>query len=242
MTLKESKKLIDTLKTVFDHVLIVDPGTHQVYDYNEKGGLEPIIACYKMWNRNAPCENCAPKVTCEKQITTEKYETLDNEVYHITSKPLDIEGNIYALEIHNKVDFNDVSRREALIHEQERNMEVIRILASEYSSVYYINLETDELNPYTMNAETESEFGQIFNSGITYSQAFKLYVDRLILDDDKKTMLKEGSIESIKKRLENQKTYITQYRSADGRYKVFQDQRRRLFRSMILSHHRGNVM
>ena len=213
MTLKESKKLVDTLKTVFDHVLIVDPGTHQVYDYNEKGGLEPIIACYKMWNRNAPCENCAPKVTCEKQITTEKYETLDNEVYHITSKPLDIEGNIYALEIHNKVDFNDVSRREALIHEQERNMEVIRILASEYSSVYYIDLETDELNPYTMNAETESEFGQIFNSGITYSEAFKLYVSRLIYGEDKQLMLKAGSVENIAKELENKKTFITTYRS-----------------------------
>ena len=100
----------------------------------------------------------------------------------------------------------------------ERSMEIIKILASEYSSVYYIDLETDELNPYTMNAETESEFGQIFNSGITYSEAFKLYVDRLIYDEDKEMMLLNGSIENIKKMLANQKTFITQYRSADERY------------------------
>ncbi len=218
MTLKEAKNLVNTLKSVFDHVLIVDPTSHQIFDFNEKDELEPVIACYKIWNRNAPCADCAPKITCEKLITTEKYETLDNEVYHITSKPLEIEGKTFALEVHNKVDFNDVTRREALIHEQERNMEIIRILASEYSSVYYIDLDTDELNPYTMNAETESEFGQIFNSGITYSEAFKLYVDRLILEEDKDNMLKEGSIPNIKKQLENQKTYITQYRSADGRY------------------------
>ena len=218
MTLKESQNLVKTLREVFDHVLIVDPFSHQIYDYVEKGKLEPIIECYKMWNRNTPCENCAPASTCKELITTDKYETLDNEVFHVTSKPIEIDGKVFALEIHSKVDVNDVSRREALIHEQERNMEVIRILASEYSSVYYIDLNTDELNPYTMNAETESEFGQIFNSGITYSEAFKLYVDRLILNEDKEEMLREGSIANIKKQLEKQKTYITQYRSSDGRY------------------------
>ncbi|MCQ2489221.1 MAG: response regulator [Clostridia bacterium] len=218
MKLKESRNLVESLREVFDCVLVVDPISHQIFDFNEAGDLEPSLICYKLWNRNTPCENCAPLTTCKKLVTTVKYETLDNEVYHITSKPITIDGKVFALEIHSKVDVDDVNRREALIHEQERNMEVIRILASEYSSVYYIDLETDELNPYTMNAETESEFGQIFNSGITYSEAFKLYVDRLILDDDKNEMLREGSIPNIKKQLENQKTYITQYRSADGRY------------------------
>ena len=218
MKLKESRNLVESLREVFDCVLVVDPISHQIFDFNEAGDLEPSLICYKLWNRNTPCENCAPLTTCKKLVTTVKYETLDNEVYHITSKPITIDDKVFALEIHSKVDVDDVNRREALIHEQERNMEVIRILASEYSSVYYIDLETDELNPYTMNAETESEFGQIFNSGITYSEAFKLYVDRLILDDDKNEMLREGSIPNIKKQLENQKTYITQYRSADGRY------------------------
>ena len=218
MKLKESRNLVESLREVFDCVLVVDPISHQIFDFNEAGDLEPSLICYKLWNRNTPCENCAPLTTCKKLVTTVKYETLDNEVYHITSKPITIDDKVFALEIHSKVDVDDVNRREALVHEQERNMEVIRILASEYSSVYYIDLETDELNPYTMNAETESEFGQIFNSGITYSEAFKLYVDRLILDDDKNEMLREGSIPNIKKQLENQKTYITQYRSADGRY------------------------
>ncbi len=114
---------------------------------------------------------------------------------------------------------------EGLIHDvsdvklsQKKDMEIIEILASEYSSVYYIDLNTDELTPYAMNAETQSEFGQIFNSGITYSEAFKLYVDRLIFSEDKEMMLKEGSISSIKKHLARQKTYITQYRSSDNRY------------------------
>ena len=115
-------------------------------------------------------------------------------------------------------------RDEQIRHEQEienerrRNFDIIEILASEYSSVYYIDLTTDELNPYTMNAETESEFGQIFNSGITYSEAFRLYVDRLILPEDKQMMLREGSVENIRRKLARQKTFITQYRSSENRY------------------------
>ena len=122
-------------------------------------------------------------------------------------------------------DYKNGRKIEGLIHDvsdvklsQKKDMEIIEILASEYSSVYYIDLNTDELTPYAMNAETESEFGQIFNSGITYSEAFKLYVDRLIFDEDKELMLKEGSVSSIKRHLARQKTFITQYRSSDNRY------------------------
>ena len=123
---------------------------------------------------------------------------------------------------HVALGFQDVDAEVRHTEENEsilrRNLDIIEILASEYSSVYYIDLTTDDLTPYTMNAETESEFGQIFNSGITYSEAFRLYVSRLIFLDDKAMMLKAGSIENIKKELKHKKTFITQYRSADNKY------------------------
>ena len=96
--------------------------------------------------------------------------------------------------------------------------EIIEILASEYSSVYYIDLTTDELNPYTMNEETETTFGSVFRSGITYSEAYKLYVDKLIYDADKEMMLKAGSIDNIRRELTGKKTFLTTYRDADNKY------------------------
>ena len=98
----------------------------------------------------------------------------------------------------------------------QRNIDIIEILASEYSSVYYIDLTTDELDPYTMSGETESRFGQIFRSGIKYSEAYKMYVDKLVYKDDQEMMLSAGSIYSIIKELRNKKTYITTYRNEDG--------------------------
>ncbi len=112
----------------------------------------------------------------------------------------------------------EIRREQQIAEERQRNTDIIEILASEYSSVYYIDLTTDELNPYTMNEETETTFGSVFRSGITYSEAYKLYVDKLIFDDDKQMMLKAGSLGNIRHELTNKKTFLTQYRSADNKY------------------------
>lgn len=110
----------------------------------------------------------------------------------------------------------------AAVKEQEeitrRNMDIIEILASEYSSVYYVNLKTNGLIPYSMNAQTEKSFGSVFKSGITYSEAFRLYVDKLVLAGDKEMMLKAGSLGRIMKELRTKKTYFTTYQNVDGHY------------------------
>ncbi len=95
----------------------------------------------------------------------------------------------------------------------KRNIDIMEILASEYSSVYYVDLTTDDIDTYTMNEETESEFGQIFRSGIKYTQAYQMYVDTLVYEEDREMMLKAGSLYNILNELGNKKTFITQYRS-----------------------------
>ncbi len=95
----------------------------------------------------------------------------------------------------------------------EQNFEIIQILASEYSSVYYIDLETEALTPYSMNDDTEHNFGGVFRSGIKFSDAYDMYVDKLIYEDDKYMMLKAGSLKNIRRELSDKKTFITTYRS-----------------------------
>ena len=125
-------------------------------------------------------------------------------------------------EDHAAFGFRNIDSELAREREQEKrlreNFEIIGILASEYSSVYYIDLTTEELDPYTMNAETESEFGRIFRSGIKYSDAYRLYVNTLVYDEDKARMLRAGSVYNILKELRDKKTFLTTYRDAEGRY------------------------
>ena len=214
MTVQETKILLASLREIFDTARIVDPETRQTWDVDADGVFRPVDICYRVWKKEKPCENCTTLDTCRNRITSDKYEVLEKNVFHITSKPVDIEGHRYALELVARLDnVSDVNRREALLHAQERNMEIIEILASEYSSVYYIDLRTDELDPYTMNEETENEFGQVFRSGIKYSDAFRMYVDTLVYKEDRSGMHRAGSIPNILRELQNKKTFITTYRS-----------------------------
>ncbi|MBE6913579.1 MAG: transporter substrate-binding domain-containing protein [Ruminococcaceae bacterium] len=103
----------------------------------------------------------------------------------------------------------------------ERNLEIIDILASEYSSVYYIDLDTEEMTPYSMNADKQSRFGQTLVSGISYSDAFRMYVDELVCEADKADMLRAGSVYNIRRQLARQKAFITTYRSEDKNHTRF---------------------
>ena len=218
---KEVKSFISSLKNVFDMVAIVNPKDKKMWDIDKNGDFAPIKECFCLYNKTKPFENCPSLKAITDMESVTRFETIDGSFINITSRPIYVDGELFALETSSRLDKESYERivSNALNKSsRQRDYEIIEILASEYSSVYYIDLTTDELNPYTMNAETESEFGQIFNSGITYSEAFKMYVDRLIYPDDKAMMLKNGSVENIKKQLTSQKTFITQYRSSDNRY------------------------
>ena len=110
--------------------------------------------------------------------------------------------------------------RTARMHQKkiEQDLEIIDVLASEYSSVYYIDLEKDSITPYSMNKESESLFGRRFRSGVSYSKAFNEYVEGVVWERDRHMMREAGTIENIKKELSLQKTFITTYRgNVDGR-------------------------
>ncbi|HJJ28753.1 MAG TPA: diguanylate cyclase [Methanocorpusculum sp.] len=130
----------------------------------------------------------------------------------------DEDATLHSVVVGFAVKDEEIRAKRTIEEEQKRNFEIIQILASEYSSVYYIDLETDGLLPYTMNADTQSAFGQIFSAGISYSAAFRMYVDKLVLAEDRKAMLLSGSITSIIRQLSDKKTFITTYRSTEGHY------------------------
>ena len=114
----------------------------------------------------------------------------------------------------------DEQIRTARMHQKmiEQDLEIIDVLASEYSSVYYIDLEKDAITPYSMNKESESLFGSRFRSGLSYSKAFEEYVDGVVWERDRQMMREAGALEHIKKELARQKTFITTYRgNVEGR-------------------------
>ena len=219
LTVHEAAQMINTIRAMLDMVIIVDPKEKTVWDIDENERLYAVGPCYGIWDKDKECDVCTPLKSIETGEISNTFEKKGEEVFHTFTRPVSIDGRLFAFEISHRLDDSEeLQKREFLAEEQMKNQEVIKILASEYTSVYYIDLETLELTPYSMNEETETTFGSVFRSGITYSEAYELYVDKLIYPDDKAMMLEAGSVKNIKKELANKKTFLTQYRSSDNKY------------------------
>lgn len=121
-------------------------------------------------------------------------------------------------EIRLVVAFQNLSEEKRIELERQQNMAIIQTFASEYTSVYYVNLTTEELTPYAMNQVTEIAFGDIFRSGIRFSDAYDLYVQQFVADSDKLQMMEAGSISNIVEKLKNRQSFETQYMNIRGRY------------------------
>lgn len=140
---------------------------------------------------------------------------IDEEMRHELEQRNTIEGmlrkaRIDQIEMDEK-DHERVRREEEL----RRNHQIIEILASEYSSVYYVDLTTDKLTTYSMNDDFERDLGGIFRRGIRYSDAYELYVNKYIYEDDREMMRASGSISNIISNLTDQKSYTVNFRSSN---------------------------
>lgn len=104
----------------------------------------------------------------------------------------------------------DVKRSEL---ERQRNQEIIQVLATQYSSIYYIDLRADRVLVCTTNRDPENELDKIFRDDIPYTEAFENYVSRRVYDADREMVLSAGSISNILSQLAAEKTFVTTYRA-----------------------------
>ena len=102
--------------------------------------------------------------------------------------------------------------------ELERNLSIIEALSAEYTSVYYINLDTEEITSYSMNRTTANSFGETFKRNVKYSAAYSVYVDKFVSGIYKNRMLKAGSIKNIREQLATRKSFNTMYVNFLNRY------------------------
>ena len=140
---------------------------------------------------------------------------IDEEMRHELEQRNTIEGMLRKARI-DRLEMDEKDHERARREEElRRNHQIIEILASEYSSVYYVDLTTDKLTTYSMNDDLERDLGGIFRRGIRYSDAYELYVSKYIYEDDKKMMRASGSVKNIIKNLTDQKSFTVNFRSSN---------------------------
>ena len=95
---------------------------------------------------------------------------------------------------------------------QQQNFDVIGILARDYSSVFKIDLETEDIQTFRMDTTDDSRLANLLTMGAKCSDVFNQYVRDFVYEDDKPKMYDEMQINAIRKKLRKRGTYAVRFR------------------------------
>jgi diguanylate cyclase (GGDEF)-like protein len=94
-TFEHVHQLIRALSEISDEVRLVDPIHHKTITFAEDGSIEyGEYACYKIWEKQQYCQNCISLQAIKQNHRVTKFEFVDEDIYHVMAKPLEIhDGN-----------------------------------------------------------------------------------------------------------------------------------------------------
>lgn len=95
---------------------------------------------------------------------------------------------------------------------QQQNFDIIGILARDYSSVFKVNLETEDLQTFRLETSDDGKFGNMIRLGAKYTDVFNQYVRDNVYEDDKPKMYDEIGIPIIRKKLRKRNSYAVRFR------------------------------
>lgn len=106
------------------------------------------------------------------------------------------------------------------LKEDLRQNEIIGALGSNFNSMYYVDVDNDKVYAYKVNSAVRSMLNDTIASIPGYKDIMAEYVNKIVIAEDRETMLYETSIENLRNQLRLKKAYQFDYRIVrDGEVK-----------------------
>ncbi|MBQ3566118.1 MAG: response regulator [Oscillospiraceae bacterium] len=123
------------------------------------------------------------------------------KLYFLTKD--DKSGDILALVI-----VKDVTEQQRKADELKEKRDIIDVLASEYTSLFLVNMDNLRVKPYTLYPDIEKRFGEHFTSGAyDYLDLINLYLNYVIYEEDIELVAEVTSIDYIKNQFRKVKSF-----------------------------------
>jgi len=105
MSKTEILTMMRQLAHVFDIVRLVDASITTQIHLDEDGSMtaEPY-QCYAVWKKTKRCENCVSARAIACRSTRSKFEFVDESIYYVIAKYVEVDGTPYTLEMVSKID------------------------------------------------------------------------------------------------------------------------------------------
>lgn len=90
--------------------------------------------------------------------------------------------------------------------------DIINALCRNFSSIYYVDVDQDEVYAYKVSMEVRSFLNDVIRIIPGYSKIMESYVHRTVYSEDQQNMMEETSIENLRKQFLVKDTYQYDYR------------------------------
>lgn len=129
--------------------------------------------------------------------------------------------------------YSEIQRRRMLnikekeAEKQKRQLEldrsIIEVLANEYSSAFYVDLDTDTLTPIRTDKAMEVHFGDLFKDHLGYSPCYRVYISAVVHEDDREDLYRMGNPDYVRETFRDKTVAIKRYRCfINGKEEIFE--------------------
>ena len=104
MTMQRAQMEMELYKKVFTVVRLLDKREFRLEENDNPGGDMELCHCYDFWKKEKPCKNCIAARAFEEKSVRTKLEYLDSDIYQVTARYVEIDGQPYVMELLRKMD------------------------------------------------------------------------------------------------------------------------------------------
>ena len=104
MTMQQAQTEMELYKKVFTVVRLLDKREFRLEENDNPGGDMELCHCYDFWKKEKPCTHCIAARAFEEKSVRTKLEYLDSDIYQVTARYVEIDGQPYVMELLRKMD------------------------------------------------------------------------------------------------------------------------------------------
>ena len=104
MTMEQAEAKMSCLREVFPFVRLVKGSVLKDREREPAEGLPMACQCYEFWKKDKPCENCISRDVLDSQGEESKIEVIDDQMYQVFSRYVEIDGEPYVMEMIKDLD------------------------------------------------------------------------------------------------------------------------------------------
>ena len=151
----------------------------------------------------------------DEQVVFVSFRILVNgEITYYQGKlvPVSIDGKTHIVVGFHSVD-TDVREKLESAEVMQQQLAVIQGLASNYKSVFYLDLEQNKLTAYRIRVSEGIDYSKIQPDSTPYPVAIRRYIEQAVYPSDREMVLRECETENVRRRLAEDGSLTITYRT-----------------------------